>query len=232
LYSFDGGKGHNHEKIFEHGNNQPDPEEDIMKATLKLLTNTLGLGVLAATLTPSVFAGCGEGKVAPAGKQPQTHFMHAAYRPSRFVLVDAPPGADVVGFWHVVFTQNTHFGGGLFDDSYAEWHSDGTEIMNSGVHSPAYGNFCMGAWTKTGPSSYALKHIALDYSMQPLGSTTPSVIVIIREQVTVDNKGNHFTGSFTADIYAPYSAALPATPGTHITQVGAGTISGDRITGE
>ena len=203
-----------------------------MKTALRLLTNKVGLAVVAATLTTSVFAGCGEvpGKAAPTGKQPQIHFMQAAYRPARFVLVDAPPGADVVGFWHVVFTQNTGFGGGLFDDSYAAWHSDGTEIMNSGVHSPAYGNFCMGVWTKTGPSAYTLKHVALDYSRQPVGSTTPSVIVIIREEVTVDPTGNHFTGSFTADIYAPYSSALPATPGVHIAQVGAGTITGDRIT--
>src|SRR5579859_7997221 len=167
-----------------------------MKATLAILSKSLVLAVFAATLTPSVFAGCGEGKAAPAGKQPQIHLMQAAYRPARFVLVDdAPPGANVVGFWHVVFTQSTDFGGGLFDDSYAEWHSDGTEIMNSGVHSPAYGNFCMGVWTKTGPSSYTLKHVALDYSRQPIGSTTPSVIVIISEQVTVDRTGNHFTGS-------------------------------------
>ena len=203
-----------------------------MKATLRLFTNTLGLGVLAAALTPSVFAGCGEmpSKGAPAGKQLQIQLMQAAYRPARLVLVDAPSGASVVGLWHVVFTQNTDFGGGLFDDSYAEWHSDGTEIMNSGVHSPATGNFCMGAWTKTGPTTYTLKHVALDYSMQPLGSTSPTVIVIIREQVTVDQTGNHFTGSFTADIYAPYSSALPATPGAHIAQVGAGTIAGERIT--
>ena len=205
-----------------------------MKATLRL-SNMLGLAFFAATLTPSLFAGCGEmpDKAAPAGKQHQVRLMQAAYQPARFVLVDdAPPGADVVGLWHVVFTQNKDFGGGLFDDSYAEWHSDGTEIMNSGVHSPAYGNFCMGAWTKMGPSTYKLKHIALDYSMQPVGSTTPSVIVIISEQITVDRAGNHFTGSFTADIYAPYSSALPATPGAHIAQVSGGTITGDRITAD
>lgn len=203
-----------------------------MKVKVRLLANALGFAVFTAILTPSVFAGCGEmpGKAAPAGKQPQIHIMQAVYRPARFVLVDAPPGADIVGLWHVIFTQNADFGSGLFDDSYSEWHSDGTEIMNSGVHSPATGNFCMGAWTKTGPSTYTLKHIALDYSMQPLGGTTPTVIVIIREQVTVDQTASHFTGSFTADIYAPYSSALPATPGVHIAQVGAGTVTGDRIT--
>jgi hypothetical protein len=196
---------------------------------------SLGIAIIAAVLAPGASAGCANLPARPAasnGPNQHSYLVQAAYRPGRFVLVDAPAGADVVGLWHVVFTQNTNFGGGLFDDSYAEWHSDGTEIMNSGVHSPATGNFCMGAWTKTGPSTYTLKHIALDYSMQPVGSATPSVIVIIREEVTVDRTGNHFTGWFTADIYAPYSTALPATPGAHIAQVGAGTVTGARITAD
>jgi hypothetical protein len=206
-----------------------------MKTMLRVVPASLGIAIIAAVLAPGASAGCANVPGRPAaelGPQQHSYLMQAAYRPARFVLVDAPPGADVVGLWHVVFTQNTHFGGGLFDDSYAAWHSDGTEIMNSGVHSPAYGNFCMGVWTKSGHSTFTLKHIALDYSMQPVGSTTPSVIVIIREEVTVDRTGNHFTGSFTADIYAPYSTAFPATPGAHLAQVGAGTISGDRITAD
>ena len=93
-----------------------------MKVTLRPLTSALGLAVVVAALTPNVFAGCGEmpGKAAPAGKEKtQVRFMQAAYRPARWVLVDAPDGAeaDVVGLWHVVFTQNSAFGGGLFDDS-------------------------------------------------------------------------------------------------------------------
>ena len=206
-----------------------------MKTMLSALPASLGVAIIVTILAPGASAGCADASARPAavlGPNQHSYLVQAAYRPARFVLVDAPPGADVVGLWHVVFTQNTNFGGGLFDDSYAAWHGDGTEIMNSGVHSPAYGNFCMGVWTKSGPSTYKLKHIALDYSMQPVGSTTPSVIVIIREEVTVDRTGNHFTGSFTADIYAPYSSALPATPGAHIASVGAGTVSGDRITAD
>jgi len=185
---------------------------------------TLGAVVITATLAPIANAGCGEmpGKAAPAGKQPQSHLMQAAYRPARFVLVDNDsPGANVVGLWHVVFS-------GGYDDGYSEWHSDGTEIMNSGFHNPSSGNFCMGVWTKTGRSTYTLKHVALDYSVTH--GLTPDVIVILREEVTVDQTGNHFTGSFTADIYAPHSTAFPATPGNHLAQVGAGTITGDRIT--
>ncbi len=206
-----------------------------MKTMLRMVPASLGIAIIAAVLAPGASAGCANLPPRPAaelGPNQHSYLVQAAYRPARFVLVDAPAGADVVGLWHVVFTQNANFGGGLFDDSYAAWHSDGTEIMNSGVHSPAYGNFCMGAWTKSGPSTYRLKHIALDYSMQPVGSTTPSVIVILREEINVDRTGNHFTGSFTADIYAPYSSAFPATPGAHIASVGAGTITGNRITAD
>ena len=206
-----------------------------MKTMLRVVPASLGIAIIATVLAPGASAGCADVPARPAaalGLNQHSYLVQAAYRPAQFVLVDAPQGADVVGLWHVVFTQNANFGGGLFDDSYAAWHGDGTEIMNSGVHSPAYGNFCMGVWTKSGPSTYTLKHIALDYSMQPVGSTTPTVIVIIREKVTVDRGGNHFTGSFTADIYAPYSLALPATPGAHIAQVGAGSVTGDRITAD
>ncbi len=206
-----------------------------MKTMLRVVPAGLGIAIIAAFLAPGASAGCADVPVRPAaalGSNQHSYLVQAAYQPARFVLVDSTAGPDVVGLWHVVFTQNKTFGGGLFDDSYAAWHSDGTEIMNSGAHSPAYGNFCMGVWTKTGHSTFTLKHIALDYSMQPVGSTTPSVIVIIREEVTVDRSGNHFTGSFTADIYAPYSSSLPATPGAHIATVGAGTVSGDRITAD
>jgi hypothetical protein len=206
-----------------------------MKQLFRMVPVSVGIAIIATILAPGASAGCAGVPARPAaalGPDQHSYLVQAAYRPAEFVLVDGTPGPDVVGLWHVVFTQNKSFGGGLFDDSYAAWHSDGTEIMNSGAHSPAYGNFCMGVWTKTGHSTFTLKHIALDYSMQPVGSTTPSVIVIIREEVTVDRTGNHFTGSFTADIYAPYSSSLPATPGAHIAQVGAGPISGDRITAD
>jgi hypothetical protein len=207
------------------------PKEMFMKAIIRAVTTTLGLAVFAATLTPSVFAGCGggmPGKAAPAGKQPKAHFMQAAYRPARFVFVDNnPAGADVVGLWHVVFTLDS---GGPFDDSYSEWHSDGTEIMNSGLHNPAGGNFCMGAWTKTGGSTYVLTHIALDYSMEPSGSLSPDAIIIIHEWVTVDRTGNHFTGTFTAQAYAPLSGTATLDPNNPLGPPAAGAITGDRIT--
>ena len=200
-----------------------------VKSLLKPKTTSLGLAMFAAMLTPSMFAGCGgmPEKAAPAGNQPQFHFKQAAYQPARFVLVDnAPPGAAIVGLWHVVFTQDPQYGGKLSDDSYVEWHSDGTEIMNSGTHGS--GAFCMGVWAKTGDSTYTLNHAALDYSATH--GITPDAILIIHEQVTVEKGGMHYTGRYTIDLYAPYSSDFPATPGNHIGQVDGGTITAERIT--
>jgi len=193
-----------------------------MTSRRRTMISTLGAVVFAAALAPIANAGCGEmpGKAAPAGKQPQ--YMQAAYRPARFVLVDNDlAGANVVGLWHVVFS-------GGFDDGYAEWHSDGTEIMNSGFHNPSSGNFCMGVWTKTGGSSYVLTHVALAYTSTT--STSPDVIVILREQVTVDHTGNRFTGMYAAQAYAPVAGTASPNFGSPLGPPATGTITGDRIT--
>src|SRR5260370_42318683 len=110
--------------------------------------------------------------------------MQAAYRPARFVLAadSTPSGASIVGLWKVTFTA----GGTMVDWGYAQWHSDGTEIMNSGGRSPAAQNFCLGVWEETGPSSYKLNHVELSYDAAT-GPLNP--IVTVREGVTVDHPG-------------------------------------------
>ena len=194
-----------------------------MKTILRSAITTLGLAVLAAALTPSVFAGCGEMPAKPAasiGGKLQSYLVRAAYRPAQFTLVsdNNPPGADIVGLWYVKFTLSDN---SVFDWGYAQWHSDGTEIMNSGTRAPATENFCLGVWAKTGGSTYKLKHVALSYN-----ATTglQDASVIIREQVTVDQGGSHFAGTFTLDVYLPDGTG----PVGHVE----GTITGDRITAD
>ena len=121
---------------------------------------------------------------------------------------------SIVGLWSVVLTAN----GAQFDWGYQAWHSDGTEIMNSGIHAPATGNFCMGVWAQTGPFSYKLNHFALGYD-----ATTGALAarVNLKENVVVDQKGGTYSGPFTADIYSPTGSLLQ-----HL----AGQIVGQRIT--
>ena len=69
----------------------------------------------------------------------------------------APAGQDdpdsgsqtIVGFWHVKFVSEGSEGipdGTEVDAGYSQWHSDGTEIMNSAGRSPITGSFCLGVW--------------------------------------------------------------------------------------
>ena len=79
---------------------------------------------------------------------------------------------------------------------FAQWHSDGTEILNSS-RPPATSNFCLGVWEKTGPSSFKLNHFALssDLNGNMIGPAN------IRESVTLGPQGTTYAGTFSIDQY-------------------------------
>ena len=120
---------------------------------------------------------------------------------------------SIVGMWSVRFVLPN---GGLFDFGYAQWHNDGTEILNSGSRAPSTQNFCLGVWTQEGPFKYKLNHFALGYD--PAGSLNG--LVNIKEEVVVI--GDSYSGPFTVDVYNPSNKALVA----HV----AGTVFGKRVT--
>jgi hypothetical protein len=106
----------------------------------------------------------------------------------------------------------------MIDFGYTQWHSDGTEITNSGGRAPAIENFCLGVWGKTGFNTYELNHFAFNYDA---ASGAMTGILQVREQVTLPPSGDSFTGTFTVDAYD--------TKGNHIDHVG-GNIPGTRVT--
>ncbi|HWD67950.1 MAG TPA: hypothetical protein VG227_08320 [Caulobacteraceae bacterium] len=177
------------------------------KATL------VGLSALGALVTaPAAFAGCGGAPIQPASYlvgSNDAQLIRAA------LVTPANLGVNgIVGLWSVSLVS----GGAQIDWGYSEWHSDGTEIMNSGGHTPASGNFCLGVWRQSGPNTYHLKHYPLAYD-----PTTGNLMfkIILTEDVTVDQTGNNFTGTFTEDLYDPTGVTLEH----HIP----GTISGHRV---
>lgn len=107
---------------------------------------------------------------------------------------------SIVGMWS--FTMSPSEGPGDF--GYQQWHSDGTELMNSGGRSPATENFCMGVWQQTGANRYHLNHQALSYDL----TGALNAKVTIKEDVTVDSSGNGYSGSFTLDVFSPTGAAI------------------------
>ena len=158
---------------------------------------TLGAMALSLAFVPNAHAGCGNtpgsigalnAKFLSPGKSKSAAANSAAQ----------PAGADIVGLWEIELVAKNLPGappeGIVIDHGYAQWHSDGTEIMNSS-RPPATGNFCLGVWKKSGPDTYSLTHRVLSFNLD--GS--PEGPGSLREVVTLDRSGNTFSGTFTFD---------------------------------
>jgi hypothetical protein len=141
----------------------------------------------------------------------------------RFVDDNRDP---IVGMWHVTFTASGNEAGPPdgtpIDNALITWHSDGTELMNSG-RPPQDGNFCMGVWKKVGTNKYKLNHLAWlanDGSNAPGGIGNPTGPTRIFENIILSPDGKHYTGTFTLDAYDTLG-----NPVAHIV----GAIAGTRI---
>lgn len=129
--------------------------------------------------------------------------------------------AGIVGLWDVKFVSAGTSGipdGTVIDQAYVTWHSDGTEIMNSGR--PAISsNFCMGVWKQIGQRGFKLNHFAKAWDMDT-GKTFVGP-ANIKEDVTLNKFGDSYHGTFTLTQYDTNGNVL-----AHIT----GTLTGVRIT--
>jgi hypothetical protein len=117
---------------------------------------------------------------------------------------------SIVGVWKFQFISegNTALDipdGVQLDAGHVTWHSDHSELMNSG-RAPIVGDFCMGMWQKVGHSTYKLNHFAsnwtIDKSVPVFGEMTTGP-TIIHETVTVARGDNSYVGEFTITNYQP-----------------------------
>jgi hypothetical protein len=130
--------------------------------------------------------------------------------------------APIVGLWRFKFVSKDSQGlpdDTVIDEGYATWHSDGTEIMNSG-RAPITSNFCMGVWKKMRRSTYKLNHFGLSWDPTGAFFIGPANI---KEEVALDNKGNKYSGTFTIDQFD--------TSGNPLGHV-AGLVTAERITAD
>ena len=176
--------------------------------TISLKSSVLGLAAFGALAlaAPAAWAGCG----VEAPKSPAV-FEKGAADGARLIRVASNGTPSMVGLWSVTFS-----GGVPPDWGYSEWHSDGTEIMNSGGHTAATGNFCLGVWTQIGPFTYRLNHFALAYNpaadpAHPENGGALAAKINIQETVTIDQRGNDFSGSVVETVFSP-TGALVAGP--------------------
>ena len=112
----------------------------------------------------------------------------------------------IVGMWLFTFTAHANDvgipDGSQVDTGYQTWHSDGTELTNSGGRAPDTQAFCQGVWGQKWDSSYELNHWAIAWAPDPVtGAVTFLGPANIHENVKVDRTGNNFSGTFTIDQY-------------------------------
>jgi hypothetical protein len=182
-----------------------------MKVSFGKMVAGFGVLVLALACSPSSWAGCAPGLAKPKNSS-------LLVQPGRAMMLqigeDISRQPSIVGFWH--FTQMS--GTNLFDAGYEQWHSDGTEIYNSGSRAPDTGNFCMGVWQQIGSRHYFLNHRAIGWAP---GGTVAAYVATILEDVTLASNGNSFSGSYIVTAYD--------LSGHFLQVISKGKVSGTRI---
>lgn len=200
-----------------------------MKAFSRLITISVGAGIFAALFVSQAMAGCGDLSALQGPFEfPQQSAELRPLAPQAESASAASRGgssASIVGMWKTQLISKGNGShnpsipdGALLDFGYSQWHSDGTEILNSGGHAPATENFCLGVWGQTGYLTYELNHFPISYD-----ATTGNIAnyINLREQDTLSPSGDSYTGTFTLDVYD--------TRGNHVDHL-AGTVNATRIT--
>lgn len=164
-----------------------------MNAAIRRTIACIGIAVIAVTLTSVASAQCANISLdqLKSGMFHKQSFEGMGLGRPQLQTVDANLD-PIVGFWKVSFDV----GDTNIDSSFVQWHSDGTEIMNS-KRPPATGSFCMGVWKKVAPFKYALNHYAISWN----DDGTLLGITNFRESITLAKDGNHYAGSFTITQY-------------------------------
>ena len=204
--------------------------KELARSIFRAAAATLGFVVCATVFIQTARADCGSytstGRKPTSAPTQRLLLKPVAYRLTTLAVAardddrDGNRDAAIVGMWKVQFVSEGTTGipdGTVIDSAYAQWHSDGTEIMNSG-RPPITSSFCLGVWKRTGGATYKLNHFAL--SWDPTGTVFVGP-ANIREDVTLDNNGNTFSGTFTIDQFDTNGNTLG-----HI----AGKISAQRVT--
>lgn len=183
-----------------------------MNAQNRTAITTLSAAVMAIIIAPAAMA-CGPAE--PGAPLTMQQLRMNAQNPLESITSESlghdmrseskGEGASIVGMWSFQFisegntTHNPSIpDGAILDFGYSQWHSDGTEVLNSGGRSPAQGNFCLGVWEKTGHSTYQLNHFALNYDAAT-GAFLGKLSVV--ETVTLSPGGTRYSGRFVYTVF-------------------------------
>jgi hypothetical protein len=181
-----------------------------MKTMFQKMITGLALTLASALFSTTVLAQC------PGGPVPHAKLHRQAWQADNAaaLLQPATTTDPIIGMWRVQMLS----GSNVIDQAISQWHSDGTEIMNSS-RNPETQSFCLGVWQKIGGSTYKLNHYAISWD-QTSSTTAPLGLANIRETVTLSKDGKSFSGTFILNQYDESGNTLVTI---------SGTITGNRI---
>lgn len=190
-----------------------------MRTIHRVVTTTVGAFVIATSVAPTASAACVDLSPLPKRLLLGAPDRSPSVSPPAAIAASASGSSSdertsIVGMWHVTFASHGNNAapffipdGATLDDGYAQWHADGTEIMNSS-RDPATSSFCLGVWRREGARRYKLNHLALSWDNTgaqcvPQSGATSCLVgtAKIREAITVDPGGVTYSGSVTIEQY-------------------------------
>jgi hypothetical protein len=179
-------------------NTKPEGKSRITIAVV-LMSSVAALGLSATS-----HAGCAPAKWSDATQVAPAPGAAMDSTAGSFIRVsDRDSARTIVGLWKfemISKSTSTHKNpmpdGTLIDFGTAAWHVDGTELQTSGIRNPSDGDVCQGVWQRVGDATFVLNHYALAWT-----NGTYTGPVNIRAQVTVDPRGNHYSGWFATVVY-------------------------------
>ena len=120
----------------------------------------------------------------------------------------ATTSPTIVGLWGVIYTAADS---SVFNQTFDQWHSDGTEFENAFVPLNG-GNVCEGVWKTIGTNMVRLHHIGWTYSATP-GTVADGTFTIDETNTVAANNGS-YTGSFTYKVFDMKGSLLKTVSGT------------------
>ena len=185
-----------------------------MKSTTQ--GSLFAVGALVLLLQPSAQAACaaGGGKVGLASSKLALKLQKQA--PNGQSENGNSNNSSIVGLWHTTFL----FEGGVWDEAFEQWHSDGTELAVDNAVPPLLGNVCVGVYKQSGPRTYKLRHVT--WNWDPSGAPLAGTFLLLMT-VTVDPHGDTFSGNWVSDSFDTFGNKIDE---LHFE----GSVSAERIT--
>src|ERR1051326_2888102 len=174
------------------------------------------LMVLAVGFSVTARAQCGASfnsmAAAAASVRTQSGMAQSQVPNGAATASDNSVNTSIVGLWHIRFLV----GDVQIQEAFQIWNTGGTEVHNPNVD-PRQGNVCLGTWNEAAPQTFKLNHRVWLY--------TPDGIFLgvghLYETLTLADRGNTQSGSFTLDLYD--------LSGNKLAELAAGIVTGERI---